>query len=215
MSLHEYPIIHSPGLCYLVRMRGDGSCRAAVIQGETSQPPISFGLTDAWEWYTVPIAAFEGYPRTTLQLAPEQGRADIDLVILATDSWPVKGITKPLTLPAPLFFHAGHIDLETGAVVLTPDREPADYIFYGPKLPLPAGQYRITVDYESPAPAGTRLATVRARYPSGHVTPDQLIAGSPAEYTYDLKTNLRLSFDLGYTRAAPLRIKSVTISPAP
>ncbi len=213
MTLHEYPILYSPGLCYLVRMRGTGTCRATVMQGSASQPPVSFALTGTWEWYTVPIAAFSGYPRTSLQLTPERGRADVDLVILANDAWPVEGLSKPLVLPAPLFFHAGYTDLESNTVVLDPDREPADYIFYGPKLPLPAGQYRITIDYESPAPAGTELASVRARYPSGHVTPAALIAGTPAEFTYDLKTNLRLSIDLGYTRAAPLRIKSVTISP--
>jgi hypothetical protein len=105
--------------------------------------------------------------------------------------------------------------LESESVLLDPDREPADYIFYGPKLPLPAGKYLVTIDYESPAPAGTKLASVRARYPSGHVTPSELVAGTPARFTYDLKTNLRLSIDLGYTRAAPLRIRSVTISPAP
>jgi len=215
MTLHEYPILYSPGLCYLVRMRGSGTCQATVTQGNASQPPASFALTDTWEWYTVPIAAFSGYPRTSLQLTPEQGRADVDLVILATDTWPVKGLTAPLVLPAPLFFHAGHIDLNSGTVVFDPDREPADYIFYGPKLPLPAGKYRIAIDYESPAPAGTTLASVRSRYPSGHVTPHQLISGSPAAFTYELKTNLRLSIDLGYTRAAPLRIKSVTISPTP
>ncbi|MBL7076066.1 MAG: hypothetical protein ISS31_01215 [Kiritimatiellae bacterium] len=215
MTLHEYPILYSPGLCYLVRMRGTGGCRGTVLQGGTSQQPVSLALTDTWEWYTVPIAAFTGYPRTSLQLTPERGRTDIDLVILATDTWPVEGLTQPLDLPAALFFHAGHIDLESGAVVLDPDREPADYIFYGPKLPLPAGQYRITIDYESPAPAGTKLASVRARYPSGHVEPPELIAGTPAEFTYDLKTNLRLSIDLGYTRAAPLRVKSVVIAPVP
>ncbi len=214
MRLHEYPILYSPGLCYLVRMRGTGTCRAAVVQGSTPQPPVSLALTDSWQWYTVPITAFNGYPRTTLQLSPERGRADVDLVILAKDSWPVQGLNEPLVLPAPLFFHAGHTDLEAGAVILDPDREPANYIFYGPKLPLPAGKYRITIDYETPAPAGTKLASVRARYPSGHVTPGALIAGSPAEFTYDLKTNLRLSIDLGYTRAAPLRIKSVTIDRA-
>jgi hypothetical protein len=213
LRLHEYPILFSPGLCYLVRMRGDGTCRGIVRQGNASQSPVSFALADTWQWYTVPVTAFDGYPRTTLQLAPETGSADVDLIILATDTWPVTGLTEPLVLPAPLFFHAGNIDLQADAVVLDPDREPADYIFYGPKLPLPAGQYRISIDYESPAPAGTILASVRARYPSGHVTPDQLISGTPAEFTYDLKTNLRLSIDLGYTRAAPLRIKSVTISP--
>ncbi len=215
MTLHEYPILYSPGLCYLVRMRGSGACRAAVKQGNASQPPVSFALAATWEWYTVPIGPFSGYPRTSLQLIPERGTVDVDLIILANDAWPVEGLTEPLVLPAPLFFHAGHIDLKRGTVVFDPAREPADYIFYGPKLPLPAGQYHITIDYESPAPTGTTLASVRARYPSGHVTPDQLIAGSPAEFIYDLKTNLRLSIDLGYTRAAPLRIKSVTISPTP
>ncbi|MDP6629988.1 MAG: hypothetical protein QGH29_03285 [Kiritimatiellia bacterium] len=215
LALHEYRILSSPGLRYLVRMRGSGTSRCTVQQGDTAQTSRSFALDDTWEWYSIPIERFDGYTRTRLHIAPEQGSADVDLVMLTTDSWPVKGLTGPLRFPAPLFFHAGHTDLNDGAVVFNPDREPADYIFYGPKLPLPARKYRITIDYDSPAPAGTILASVRARYPSGHVTPDQLIAGAPAEFIYDLKTNLRLSIDLGYTRAAPLRIKSVTISPAP
>jgi hypothetical protein len=52
-------------------------------------------------------------------------------------------------LPAPLFFHAGYTDLDDNAVVLRPEYEAADYIFYGPRLPFRPGPYEIELDIEA------------------------------------------------------------------
>ncbi len=212
-----FPVPSMSGLCYLVRLRGKGECSAFVhTPGEETPFRAIAALTSPdsdtqWRWETVPIPRSDVYREVQLELRPSLGYADVDLVVLAADQWDPMQPIDELVLPAPVFFHAGHTDLAAGEVVLMPVREPADAIFYGPKLPVPAGTYEIEMAYSTDAPDGTRLGTLKPRYPSPRTKPADVIAGQPAKLTYVMDTNLRLSADFHYSAKAPMRIRSVTI----
>jgi len=213
----SFPVPDIPGLCYFVRLRGKGECVALVhAEGQPTPTRTIVSLTSPdtdtqWRWESVAIPRSDSYREIRLELSPSMGHADIDLVVLATDRWnPTRPIDE-LVLPAPVFFHAGHTDLEAGEVVLMPLREPADAIFYGPKLPVPAGVYAIEMAYSTEAAEDTRLGTLKPRYPSPRTAPAEVVAGKPATMTYVMDTNLRLAVDFHYSAEAPMRIRSVTI----
>ncbi|MBI2441199.1 MAG: hypothetical protein HYV35_07510 [Lentisphaerae bacterium] len=209
-------------LHWLVRARGQGRVAAELWVDEqpTAIEPIGVEADD-WIWLNIPIPAYQGLATLNLKLALQTGAVEFDLSLLTAGAWPMLNPGESVTLPAALFFHAGHIDLKSGDVVFRPDFEPYGIVFYGPKLPLPKGTYEVAVDFTSPAPPGTLL---------GEVNLDQLEgggdnlnvpirAGDPARGRWrqheNLPFNLALVYSAGADRAegaASLEIQHLTIT---
>jgi hypothetical protein len=214
LTTSTYPLHGITNVCYLVRTRGSSRWNARAVAGAIETVTTIEGAdSDGWTWHRIPVPVHPAYSPLQMHIEPDTGVLDVDLAILGDATWPVDGLAAPLVLPAPLFFHAGYTDPETGDVVLDADRESADVIFYGPKLPLPAGSYRITMDYRTEAPAGTVLGTLKSRYPSGLADPTPVVAGEPAVLDLALTTNLRLAIDFAFARQGDIRIRHVIIAP--
>jgi hypothetical protein len=202
-----------PDLFYLIRTRtpeGAGTYRVALqVDDQTTQHTLA--THPQWSWQQIRIPVTTDFPNVQMRLTPETLPLDVDTALIIAGQWDPNEFEGPRVLPAPLFFRAGHTDLENGEVVLSPDREPADVIFYGPKLPMPAGTYKITLDYRTDAKDGTLLGTMQSRYNPRNNQPAPITAGQPAEFICIHPDNLRFSLDVKYTRAAVLRIRNVII----
>lgn len=203
-----------PDLFYTIRTRtpgGAGTCSVdLMIDDQTTHYRLE--TQPQWTWQQVRITATSSFPNVQMQISPDDDQAlDIDVSLIIAGKLNPNEFQSPMTLPAPLFFHAGHTDLDTGEVVLTPDREPADSIFYGPKLPMPAGTYKVTLDFRSDADDGTVLGSIHSRYNAQGNATVNIIAGKSAEFICIHPDNLRFAIDVRYNRAAQLRIKNVII----
>jgi hypothetical protein len=201
-------------LQYLVRMRGAGKVTAAVLaDGERVAEQVLALSTDNWTWMKVAVPPFEGYRLLSLGLSSPEGAVDADLAGLYAPEHALPLGEKTAVLPAPVFFHAGYTDPQTGEVVLSPERVPADIVFYGPRTPLASGTYSITAELRSTAAHGTPLGRLFVRRPEGSRTGEDIVAGRPFFMMYEHASNLPFSLGIDYSGNGTLMIKSVTLEP--
>jgi len=207
-----YPMYHIPGLSLQFRMRGNGALQTTIFPGQTDphQGRLQVASTN-WTWHSYPIPAFAGYRGIPIALRLERGHVDIDLAMLTLGAPPNLKPGKSITIPALLFFHAGYTDPKTGDVIFTPERDADDAIFYGPRIPLPVGTYRISLDYSSDALNDHIIGYLSGRYGPPNDTLAPIINGQPAELIYHQPDNRRLAFNFTYCREAPVRISAVHI----
>ncbi|NCC52045.1 MAG: hypothetical protein EOM20_12625 [Spartobacteria bacterium] len=206
-----YPMYSLTKLHFLARLKGHGRLRAAIWPGASNEVADIWEIdSDQWTWKKLSLPAFDGYRGLPVRYRLEDGHVDVDVIMLPVDDW--YGEFDELLLPAPVFFHAGYTDPATGQVVLSPERDPADAIFYGPKAPLPVGAYRVQMDFESDAPEGVLLGYLQNRYAPDLETRVPVYVGQSAEMLYEQPDNRRMAVDFVYSRNAPMRISSVRIS---
>lgn len=205
-----------PDLVYTIRARtpdGTGSYSVDLqVDNQTTRHRLE--TRPQWSWQQIRIPVTSDFPTVQMRLTPDDQALDVDAALIFAGQWNPNAFAGPRVLPAPLFFHAGHTDLETGEVVLSPEREPADFIFYGPKLPMPAGTYKVTLDYTTDAPAGTLIGSMHSRYHASDNQAADIIAGKPAEFICIHPDNLRFSLNVKFNRTAVLRIKNVILEKA-
>ncbi len=212
VNTHTYPITYEQGLKYLVRLKGQGPAAIQIVSGSNVLKYVSVDTDpETWKWTSISIPPFDGYKKTCLQIRPENGAVNMDLAILAFGEWDCARFDS-IELPAPLFYHSGYTDIETGHVVLRPEYEAADAIFYGPKLPVPPGKYLVELNFKTDAPDGTILGELQSRYPYGRIEPIQITAGEKARTFYDQPNNLRMALNFVYSRKADISIKSLRIT---
>ncbi len=204
-------------LQWLVRVRGQGTLRVTpeIETAPTAPPPAPVSVRSAaWTWVAVPIPPFRGFDTLRLATRLESGAVDLDMSLLAAGAWRPPGVRQLLTLPAPLFFHAGHIEPETGTVLLRRDHDAQGIAFYGPKLPLEPGTYELDLAFASPAPAGTPLAVARLEPGDdparGVAVP--VVAGQPARGRWRQPESLPFTLVVVYGGVADLRLRTVTIT---
>ena len=202
-----------PSLRWMIRAKGEGTLRADTLVGsETNATQHVIIDSPDWQWSTVSFAPFDDYDRPAVSCRAEQGTIMVDSLILAAGPWHTPTHDTPLEIPASCFFHAGYTDSDDQAVVLRPNYEPAEEIFYGPHLPLEKGCYRLTMVFASDAIPGTRLGELGLRmsrklsYLLGNVC-----AGEDATFTFDVDNNLPVRFGLKYSREAEIRIYKIRI----
>lgn len=205
-----------PDLFYTLRTRTPdrAGTYSVELQVDNQITRLSLETQPQWSWQQIQIPVTTDFQNVQMRVTPGDRTLDIDASLIFAGKWNPNGFEGPQVLPAPLFFHAGHTDLETGEVVLSPDREPADVIFYGPKLPMEAGTYKVTLDYQTDAKDGTLIGTMQSRYNPRENQSADIIAGKPAEFICIHPTNLRFSLDVKYNRSAVLRIKNVILEKA-
>ncbi len=202
-------------LHWLVRARGQGTLAGEIMteRQATPIPPLAVQSRD-WTWLTLPIPAYRGFAALSLKLALQTGAVDLDLSLLTAGPWTQLNPGESVTLPAALFFHAGHLDLKTGNVIFRRDYDRHGIVFYGPKLPLPRGTYEVDIAFSSPAPAGTKLAIVNIEQneTTGKGTAVAMIAGQPAQGRWRQHENLPFNLALVYEDAADLEIRQITFT---
>jgi hypothetical protein len=201
------------GLQFQARVRGEGPLELEVLADGESIGKERFILKEKdWIWHALPVPADLDYARLALRAA-SGGQADLDLIGLVCVPWSFPPRPEPLRVPAPVFFHAGFTEIERGEVVLSPERDPADVVFYGPRLPLKAGKYRVEVAYRSPAPPGTLLGEFFVRYPTVAKDRVPLSAGEPFTMTYLHPEDLPVSLGFDYAGTGVVRIREVSFQP--
>ncbi|TAN37822.1 MAG: hypothetical protein EPN23_04725 [Verrucomicrobia bacterium] len=202
-----------PTLRWLLRARGQGVLDCAQIVN--SQPCVTNGLSISatnWTWYAVPAVAFLGFAPVGLNLRYASGSVDLDFALLLDGDWssPVKGQT--LELPGAIFFHAGMTDLANGSAVFRVQHDGAGISFYGPKLPLEVGDYRVAVEAASPAAPGTDLGAFNLDQGTTMLASASVIAGQPAQVRIHIVRNLPINLVFVYSGKADVVLRRVSFA---
>lgn len=205
-------------LYWLVRARGHGSLAGTLMIDErtTTLKPITIQVDD-WTWLNIPVPAFQGFAALSLKLVLQTGAVDLDLSLLTAGPWQQLNPGESVTLPAAMFFHAGHIDLKSGSVVFRRNYDPQGIVFYGPKLPLPKGAYEVNIAFMSPAAPGVTLGTVNLEQheATGEGVAQMILtirAGQPASGRWRQYENLPFNLALDYNTNADLEIQRIIIT---
>lgn len=212
----------APELRWLVRARGQGTLTATLITDRTATQVISRGMrSPEWTWLSFPIDLSgsagalrpdksTGWGTIALKLERQQGTMDIDTVLLAAGRWESPAIGQTLSIPAPCFFHAGFINREDDSVVLRQDHDPGGLDFYGMKLPLAKGTYRVELIFNSPAADNTLLGQFNIRRRADDpVKWTAVTAGRPAVFEFTQDDNLPLYLEFRFLRRADIKIRRV------
>lgn len=148
----------APQLRFMLRTRGSGAVVAGIsANGKTSGRDLIDVQSDDWEWVDIPVDYFDSFAPLGLKIEYESGSVECDQVLLCAGEWSPPAVGQTLDLPAPGMFHAGYTSLADDAVVFEPEREAKALIFYGPKLPLEKGRYRVELVFTPDAPKGVLL----------------------------------------------------------
>lgn len=202
---------------WMVRARGQGTLRAESLADDVVAYTELIEVNDAaWHWLEIP-APGETYGYATLDLYLEGGQVDLcsTLFTAGRSIAPVANETE--TIPAALFFHAGHLEIETGAVRFHPKYDWAGAVFYGPKLPLGRGSFEVRVTHETTAEPGTLV---------GHIEIEQLFtayeiprmpvtAGEPTVIAFTLEENLPINVIFHYEGTTEIRLVDVSFTAHP
>ncbi len=206
-------VTQSPGLRWIIRARGKGTLLCTLRDNNRvfQTDRVNVDSRD-WIWLNVPVTSVQGSLWLPLHIAGESGSVDIDIILLTAGVWQCPSTGQSIDIPAPCFFHAGYTDMKTGSVVLRKDYDPAEQVFYGPKLPLDKGCYEIEFVYDTDAKPGTLLGRFGCRI-CGHENNEwvDVNAGSGATYKWVQKQNVPIFMAFWFLRNADIAIRKVTI----
>lgn len=148
----------APQLRWMLRARGEGSLLAETFaDGKGAALALLDISEDEWAWFSVPIEDIDHFALLGLKIEHESGSVDCNQILLVNGEWDPPFTGRTIDLPAPGMFHAGYTSLSDNAVVLEKEREAKALIFYGPKLPIERGRYRIELVFSSATPRGVLL----------------------------------------------------------
>lgn len=206
-----------PELRWSLRVRGKGVLACDRRVAETSIGSVEVQVdSSTWIWMDVPAGRLDDARDISFELRARDGYVDVDMAKATAGYWPQPAPGQTVSIPAPCFFHAGAIDLETDSVEFLPERDRPDLIFYGPKLPLEPGRYTVTLQVDSDAAAGTRLGRWVLACPEGEeVGRVEVLAGSPATTEITIPSNQPFLGAFLYSGNAPMRIRAVLMARAP
>jgi hypothetical protein len=200
-----------PDPVLLLRLRGHGTL---LMTPSAQEPAITAATvaTNVWTWFRLPL---DPARETDLQpvFTAGAGEVEADFAMLITGEWTAPEPGVRTVFQANWFFHAGWSDPATGAVHLRPDYEPADTIFYGPRLPFGPGPIEIELEVESPAAPGTPLGRVVVDNRGAKWGPFPVTAGEPFRVVVTPDTDRPLTVGFQYRRRAPVTIRRVTFTP--
>lgn len=204
-----------PNMGWMLRARGEGSLLAETAADGTT---VAIALPDIstvdWQWFFIPIENFHSFAPLSLKLEWLDGSIDCDQLLLASAEWIPPAIGQTVILSAPGFFHAGYTDLKEEAVVLEKGREPVDLIFYGPKLPLEKGRYRIELEFCSETPKGTLLGqfNVKRHDRDAILNWIPIVAGSPSFTEFTQTQNVPMYLEFRFLGNGSMKIKNVILT---
>jgi hypothetical protein len=203
-----------PQLRYMLRVRGSGTFTADILTDEqliqSQSVPVQ---ASEWTWVSIPVPEFDGYRGLRIRIGKPDGLLDVDYILLAAGDWEWNlPLGKSVTLPAPLFFHAGHIDIAKDSVFMQSGRR-SGTMFYGPKLPLATGKYRIEFSFSTPASAGTDMGSMIVELcEDTRIGAVPVIAGKPAMFEINQTMNMPLNVIFSYSGKADIDVTKVVIT---
>lgn len=213
-TLPPFEYLPIPDGKFLIRLRGPGAVQwnMSSSTGEMRHY-ILVSTNSVWEWQSLCFTNLPPVQNFTSTLARLRGQVDLDTLLYTAGHWEPPQPGQTIHLPAPLFFHAGYTDPQTQSVRLDPDREPNGIVFYGLRLPLDGGRYRVELNFNSPTPVGQVLGSWTLTLEGRPLLPKRtLIAGKASFVIVDLRDNRPIEFRLDYARSAPLAIKELILT---
>ncbi len=215
-SAVEITATHSPPVArlrWMIRARGRGRLATEVTIDARPQTGETVAVDSPdWTWLEVPAPIGE-FSLISLKLTQESGAVDLCSALLTAGRPLEPEPGETVILPAGWFFHRGYLDIETGRVRLRAGLDHSGAAFYGPKLPLPRGDYEIELLFDSPAPPGTRLGGLHTEQlftPAGQ-SEIPVIAGRPARLSLTASENLPLNAVFDFEGNADVTINALTI----
>ena len=205
----------APQLRWMLRVRGAG---AIVAENAVDGKPFSRELidiqSDEWEWIDIPVPSLGVFAPLDLKIAWESGSVDCARLLLAANEWVPPAIGQTLDLPAPGMFHAGYTRLADDTVVLEKEREAKVLVFYGPKLPIENGSYRIELVFNSDAPRGVLLGqfNVQCRENDCILNWIPVMAGARSLTEFTQLQNVSMYLEFLFLGNGSLAIKSLKLT---
>ncbi len=202
-----------PHCRWWIRARGSG--RLAVdrhISGESIGAISSTVDWPDWNWIEVPAGQWDDAPDLTVSLRVAEGTVDVDVLHLVAGEWHFLEVGESIEIPAPVFFHAGHTDLADDSVVYLPWRDRRDLVFYGPKLPMQPGRYRIEIEGAVGRASSGRGGTWVAACPEGtEIGRAEMNADSAMQWQVDIPSNLPFLMAFIYAGEEETRITRIRL----
>ncbi len=204
------------GLHWLLRVRGHGSLAAYCRRNaDLQEQGVELNVdSDEWTWIDVPAPVLDDFSTISLRLELRAGGAlEWDTARLLCGDWTPPAPGETISRPPALFFHAGYLDEQSGAVNFEAAYDRAGVVLYGPKLPLANGRYRLELEHSSSAADGVALARVNLRWRERE-TPLwlDLTAGSPAAIEFTQEENLPFFLVLVFSRAADMQLTGIHLT---
>ncbi len=199
-----------PGMRWRLRMRGHG----AILFAPLSDRPAIRVEADADQWTWIPVAFeapasfFSVHPRLTWA----GGAVDVSVIILEGEAPEVPAPGETVRWPASWFFRAGWSEPDRGWVCLEPAEAPNDEVFYGPRLPLPAGEYEVTLRFASETPNGVEIGRLRLEEAAG--TSMAVRGSAPARLRFSLAETRLFCIRFLYLGNARIVLEAVELSRA-
>ena len=214
LQLYRFPHAGAPEAALLARVRGNGTLQTSFLLDELGKANTNTQKINSsdWTWKRFPLGSVTGYATVQPTFQCLEGTVDLDAVISFAGDIPSLDVGQTWSLPAPLFFRGGYTDLAQNAVVLRPDYESDGGrwgIFYGPRLPLPTGTYRVNMHLKTKAPAGTELGSFYIRCGEHESKDFPVFSGNQTEAVFTNNPAQLTTFIFTYSRKAPISIRSV------
>ncbi len=203
-----------PDIRWWIRARGNGLLRIERLVAGTPigaiEKPVEFS---DWSWIEVHAGTWDGARDLALEITAAEGSADVDVIKLSAGEWNALETGESMEIPAPTFFHAGNIDLASDSVCYVPERDRRDIVFYGPKMPLEPGRYRISVDAETGHDTTGFAGTWLAACPEGNeIGRTEMKSGAPTALDLTIPNNEPFLLAFLYAGQERTQIHSITIT---
>lgn len=202
-------------LAWWVRVRGTGCLLLQTRWGDDVFPEERFAFASPdWQWQELPLPPTATFEQAQLKATLVTGDLLVDVVLLVAGPWPhAVWPTTGMWIPATAFFRAGYSASDGTSVVVRRDHDPNVKLFYGPRLPMPMGTYRVALDYTTDAPDGETLGHLGVQVDAGDsLSEAPVIAGQPAVLEVRVESNRPLLVTLDYNRAQDMTLHGVTIT---
>ncbi|MFH0953119.1 MAG: hypothetical protein V1873_02185, partial [Verrucomicrobiota bacterium] len=214
-SIHtrQFKVGAFPDLRWMIRLRGHGEALVFTSTNAAAEPVSVRIESDTWIWTEVPLRPEGGNFGPTFVKIEAEGLVDVDELLLAAGPALTVKPGEPVSLTPACCFHTGQTEPGTGDVLARAGFTDEGPVLSGPYWPLPPGEYRISVEFESPAPAGTRLGGLTVE--GGGVIPPSkyvdFVVGEPAAIGFAQKEDLPVVATVHYAGEHDLRIKVLKI----
>ena len=207
--------IAPPNTRWWLRIRGEGDLLLQRSIDGTPLAPLTVPVAAAeWSWIEFPAGEWPETATAGLELSCPTGHVDVDVAKFGAGKWTTPAPGEAIHIPAPCFFHAGHIDLATDTVQFDPTRDRKGIVFYGPKLPLAPGTYRIEVAADVESAASGYAGFWVAACPEGNELKraDMRATDRPLRIEVDIPNNQPFLLAFVYAGEESVRIRELSIA---
>lgn len=209
----DFKVVRFPDLRWMLRLRGRGSARvSAGLNQSVAAAEITIDSRE-WTWAAVPVVS-KGEEFGTLPLRiTTKGLVDVDQALLAAGPRLRIEPGQAVTFRPACCYHGGETDPDTGDVVLRAGRNDEGAALSAPYWPLAPAEYRVFVNFETDAPAGTKVGGLLVEG-AGVIPPQKyvdMVAGKQVGLAFGQRAELPVVASVHYAGTHNLRIRSMRL----